>query len=152
MFHLSRVTIVDGRLTISFKQKWDEELPTSFADVTADIRKAVAFIMEIDWNRSITQYKWKNHIEFEVRGSLGGFSKPVIDAKGPPVGAIKKMIVSAIYKWMRPKPVQLAQYLASPCCRATLVTVLEAGEVLQCSDCQRKFGRTHGYWDLRIPR
>lgn len=152
VFHLSRVTIVDGKLVISFKQKWDEELPATFVDVTGDIKRAIAFIMDVDWNRTITQYRWKNHITFEIRGSLAGISKPTGDSKGPTAGTIKKLVIAAVYKLMRPKLIQLDGYLASPCCRANLNAGSHADSELECSSCKRKFGKTRGYWDLRIAR
>ena len=154
VFHLSRVTVIDRKLIITFKRSWNEELPPAFADVTADIKKAIAFIMEVDWCRSITQYRWQNHIDFEIRGTMGGFSKQGSDsdAKVPGPGALKRMVVAAVYRLMRPKLVVLEDYLASPCCKAGLHADQKPGNELQCQSCKRRFGKTRGHWDFRIPR
>ncbi|MEI7894871.1 MAG: methyltransferase domain-containing protein [Myxococcales bacterium] len=150
--HLSRCTLMDGKLRITFKERWNETLDgPQFADVRHDMQKTYWDLHDREARALLTIFHWKGHIDYEVCGTPIP-TKPKELAAGEPVpdrrSKVRRAATELVRFAMRPhKKVDLPSLLACPLCHGDLVFATDRAE---CPPCRRTFRTFRSHLDFRI--
>jgi len=148
-YHVSRCTVVDGVLNITFKTKWDETLPNGYQDVGSDVHRLFWFISDTDPRMLLTRYFWKCKIDFRINGQYCNFEKHETD-QGITKKSLVRMLATKFVYWVyRPrKRIVLEDMLCCPSCKGTLTIGAEVAECTR-TGCSQVFHKYRGYWDFR---
>lgn len=146
-YHVSRVTVMNGILTVNFKPKWDDTYP--YADVAHDAVRLFHHMTNLDVNTLLTRYKWKEKIDYQINGTPFAKDDTLMTTDVDPRSGIKKLLIKLVYAyhklWL--KPVNLEEILICPKCHGPLAFTQDR---CQCTQCQSEYGKYKGYFDFRI--
>jgi hypothetical protein len=152
--HISRCTVVDGKLRISFKRRWDETLDDpELADVRNDMHMNWWDLHNREARALLTRFRWRGRIDYEVRGTVMD-SKPLELMTGPtPPDSrswLRRSAVSVVRFALRPRRItDLRQVLACPLCHGDLEFAPQM-EKASCPSCNKDFGTLLGHLDFRV--
>lgn len=146
-YHVSRVTVMDGVLNISFKPKWDDTYP--YPDVARDAVRLFHHITKLDVNTLLTRYKWKDKIDYQINGIPFIKDDSLMSTDVDPRSAIKKFLIKLVYAyhklWL--KPVNLKDILVCPKCHGQLIFEEQQCE---CKECKSVYEQYKGHFDFRV--
>lgn len=156
VYHVSRCTVLDGKLHISFKKRFDETLDQpEYADVRHDLHQNWWDLNSYDSTALLTRYAWQGKINFQINGQPEQFIKPVDYDEALEIQETKRSMLwrlgmSLIYALLKPrKKLDLYSLLACPQCQGAL-SFDQAQGTASCKHCQLTFPTYKGYLDFRL--
>lgn len=146
-YHVSRVTVIQDVLTISFKPKWDDTYP--YADVVHDAVNIFHHMSKLDVNKLLTRYKWKNKITYQINGTPFIKDDSLMTTDVDTRSSIKKFLIKLVYLYhkMRLKTVNLEEILICPKCHGRLIF---QDSQCECTECKSLYKKYKGHYDFRI--
>jgi hypothetical protein len=169
LYHLSRCTVIDGKLLVTFKKQWDERLGGDRSDIDYDANNCFMILNSLNAIATLTRYDWQGSINYEVRGH-GPFVKPVEQLQDwhedTSRSFLRRTVIRLIYWLKRPRrKLVIEDLIVCPRCKwslkieneATLLPRRPDGHPAQtepakaiCFSCGSSYGKYKGYWDLRV--
>ncbi len=148
VYHLSRCTVINGKLIVTMKERWDETVDKKYPDVLHDINKTWWSLHKLDAVSLLTIYKWKNKINYEIRGGKA-FAKnqELMEEIKTERSWIRNLMIKAVYFLKKRKKTDIAEILVCPRCRSSLNF---SNNFSVCNNCSSKYGKYKGYFDFRI--
>lgn len=150
-YHLSRCTVIDGKLIVTMKKSWDETLDASYPDVAHDMNASWWALHNLDACALLTMYRWRKKIEYVIQGGEA-FRKPLEELEEIETerSTVRKILIWLVYWIFRPrKKIDLSAILVCPACKVSLAFD-RSMEHCSCASCGRTFGKYRGHFDFRI--
>lgn len=156
VYHLSRCTIMDGKLVITMKDKWEEKLGGDRDDIDFDANKCWWNLHRLNSRALLTTYRWKDRINYTVRGNKP-FRKLIREEsrEEDSRSSLRKSIIKVAYWLFRPrKIINLEKILCCPRCKGDLVISKgnvygHADDFSSCVKCNLLYKKHRGFWDFR---
>ena len=156
VYHVSRCTLIDNCLTVSFKKRHDETLDQpEYADVRHDLHKNWWNLNCYDSTALLTRYHWQEKINYQIKGTPDQFIKPIDYNEALEIQETKrhflwKLAMSMVYAIFKPRAkVDYAALLACPHCQGAL-TIAKHWETAFCVQCAITYPSFKGHLDFRI--
>jgi len=149
-YHVSRCTVINDKLYICFKPRWDDTLDNNYFDVKHDMNKNWWDLHHLDAIALLTIYRWRGNINYEVKGTPNSFVKDIPEgvSKEQHRSLIWRIATAVIYFWLRPRrKIDLQKILACPKCGEKLVL---SDSAAVCQKCKTNYPKYKGYYDFRI--
>lgn len=151
VYHFSRCTVIDGKLTVNMKAKWEDTLGDEYFDVKKDMNKGWWDLHKLNAQSLLTMYKWKGEINYEICGNKH-FEKPkeLMQEVKTPRSFLRNLAIKAVYFILKPrKKIKMENILACPKCKGDLVFGKEQSSA-ECPACNCEYKKHKGFLDFRI--
>jgi len=148
VYHLSRCTVIDGKLIITMKDKWDETIDKKYPDILHDMNKAWWDLHKLNAISLLTIYRWKNKINYEIRGGKAFTKeKELMEEVKTDRSWIRILIIKLVYFLKRRKKIDITKILICPRCKGFLNF---SDDFSVCDNCFSKYKKHKGFFDFRI--
>lgn len=153
IYHLSRCTVINNKLIIFKKERWDETINEKYFDVKHDMNKCWWDLHRLNALALLTIYRWENKIDYEIYGNKF-FVKPQeimkecesLDNRS----FFRKFIIKLIYLILKSrKKLNLQKLLACPICKGDLKIEIRYKNA-ECLSCGILFKQYKGFLDFGI--
>lgn len=117
VYHVSRCTVIDNKLTVTFKEQWDERLGGDRQDIDHDANKCWWDLHNLNARALLTMYKWRDKINYVVVGEKPFKKQKLEKSEGTKRSFSRDLVIRFIYWFLKPrKKIILDDILVCPRC------------------------------------